>query len=339
MNETALSYSSLSSFRNCRKLFDWRYNHRIVPLESDPALIFGTVIHACLEHWHRDRDLAKVLDFIDRTYAQRDQDARQRRNWHMATAIMRAYVARYPVEDFEVEALETPFEVPVLNPDTGAASRTFVLKGKIDGILRRDGANILFEHKTASIIDAGYLEKLWTDFQIILYARAIERLRGIRIDTVLYNVIAKTRLKQAEGETEAEFEVRRAELAAKNKSGKSSATRKLPETDAEFQVRLAEWYAQPDAMVRQELILSRDRFTEIEAEVWELTQSMLIARRRGFWYRNTSQCFLYNRPCPYWPICSSGDNPNVIANAYRVENRERDAAGELTDPVEPEPIF
>jgi len=53
---------------------------------------------------------------------------------------------------------------------------------------------------------------------------------------IIYNVLVKARLQQSAGETEAEYEARRAELIAKSKTGKSSAQRKLPESDEAFHV-------------------------------------------------------------------------------------------------------
>ena len=84
------------------------------------------------------------------------------------------------------------------------------------------------------LLDASYLDRLWTDFQITLYAHYVEQALGIRISGVLYNILVKARLQQSAGETEAEFDARRAELIAKSKSGKSSAQRRMPETDEEF---------------------------------------------------------------------------------------------------------
>jgi hypothetical protein len=61
------TYSMWRLFRNCRMACKWRYIDELVPLERDPNLAFGSVIHDCLECWHGERDLAKVLDHIDRT--------------------------------------------------------------------------------------------------------------------------------------------------------------------------------------------------------------------------------------------------------------------------------
>ncbi len=311
------TYSMWSLFRNCRKAVEWRYLQQLVPLQRDRNLHFGSLIHECLELWHRERDLARVLDLIDRRCAARAQDEDQQRDWHLATAMMRGYAARYPAEDFEIVALEHVFEGPIVNPATGAASRSFRLAGKVDGIIRAGQEYFILENKTVSQIDSDYLERLWTDFQITLYAHYVEQTMGLPITGILYNVLVKARLQQSKGETEEEFEARRAELLAKSKTGRTAARRREPESDEEFQRRLNEKYADPAMFHREMLYLSRDRFDVLRSELWELTQAFLDARRRGVFYQNTAFCFNYQRPCPYFALCRSNGNPNVVENFYQ----------------------
>src|SRR5687768_15611521 len=102
------TYSMWNLFRNCRKAAQWRYVLELVPLEKDRNLSFGSLMHACLEIWHGKRDLALALAHIDRELANRSQEPEQKRVWHLATAMMRAYAARYASEEFEVVALEKP---------------------------------------------------------------------------------------------------------------------------------------------------------------------------------------------------------------------------------------
>ena len=117
MGAPAIStYSMWSLFRNCRKAFEWRYLEELVPLERDRNLALGTVIHQCLEVWHSTRQLDAVLDTIDRAYPNRDQEADEKRDWHLATAMMRGYATRYTDEEFEVVALEKTFEGKIVNP-------------------------------------------------------------------------------------------------------------------------------------------------------------------------------------------------------------------------------
>jgi hypothetical protein len=232
--------------------------------------------------------------------------------------MMIAYASRYAREDFNIIALEKTFEGPIINPKTGAASRSFVLAGKVDGIVRVGDSYYILEHKSAAQIDADYLERLWTDFQIAIYSFYVEQALAIPITGVIYNILAKARLQQSKGETEDEYQARRAELIAKSKSGTTTAKRKMPESDEEFQARLAEKYADPEMFHREMLYLSRDRFDLLRAELWELTQAFLDARRRGIFYQNTGFCFNYHRPCAYFAICRSNGNPNIIENFFEI---------------------
>lgn len=338
MNRSVLTtYTMWRLFRDCRKAVFWRYVQELVPIERDRNLSFGTLVHDCLRTWHQMRDFAPVQSIIDAAYADRTNRLEQKRVWHYATAMMLAYAKRYAREEFEVVLLEHGFECDIVNPRTGKASRSFRIAGKVDGVIRIEGQYYLLEHKTASVVDRDYLEQLWTDFQITLYSHYLEKQLGIRIAGVLYNVLIKTKLEQRSGETEAEFEARRAELIAKSKTGKSSAKRQLPETDEEFQLRLATKYEEPSMLHRERIYFSRERFDVLRADLWELTQQLLDARNRDAFYQNTSQCFQRGRRCPYLPLCQSDGNPNVVENLYE----KRPPHQELLDeqPIDAEPAF
>jgi hypothetical protein len=319
--KSVLTYSALNTFRNCPRKYKHRYVDCLRPREKAEALSFGSVIHGAVEFWyrgmgHRDR-FAAVLRFIDLMFPARSGDEREKAHWHLARAMMTGYAACYADEDFEIVELEKPFTGEIRNPDTGRPSQTFVMAGKADAIVRRADGLYLLEHKTASSVDASYLDKLWTDTQIALYSYYLRQL-GYPIVGVIYNVLLKSRLQQKAGETEAEFAIRHAELAAKNKNGKSTAKRQLPESDEEFEARLAEWYSRPEAFHREHVYLSEERLAMLQEEVWEITQQYLDARRRGKWLLNTSNCFSFQRPCEYLPYCQSGFNPNIVDNLYQI---------------------
>ncbi len=322
-------------FRNCRKACDWRYVKELVPIQRDHNLMFGSLIHECLEKWHTCRDITQVLEHIDRSLACRAQDESQMADWHLATAMMKSYAKRYETEEFEVVFLEKTFAGKIKNPVTRFASRTFELAGKVDGVVRMKDGYYLLEHKTASQIDGDYLEKLWSDFQITLYAHYIKQTQGIKITGIIYNVLVKARLQQGKGENEREFESRKADLLAKSKTGKTTATRKEPEPDDDFQNRLLAKFDEPGMFHREMLYISRDQYDALEADLWELTQQFLDCRRRGVYYRNTAFCFNYHRPCAYFALCKSGDSQNVIDCFYEKAPAHEELLG---DPVTSESV-
>lgn len=330
-----LTYSALNCFRNCPKRYQLRYIDCLRRPESPEALAFGSVIHEALQQWYTlpvdNHRLLAILDFIDGRYPNRGLDAREKSCWRLARAMLIGYAERYANEEFEVLHVEKEFEAEIRNPDTGRPSQTFTMAGKTDGIVRLDDELYLLEHKTAATLTSDYLDRLWTDTQIALYCFYLRQL-GFPIVGVVYNVLLKARLQQHAGETDAEFEARRTVLAAKNKSGKSTAKRQEPETDEEFAARLHEWYARPEAFHRERIYLSEDRLAMLQEEVWEITQQYLDARSRGKWLMNTSNCFSFQRPCDYLPYCQSGFNPNVRDNLFHTVAPHEELTGVATTP-------
>ena len=314
-----LSYSALSAYLRCPKAYQLRYLQELAPLERSANLRFGSVIHDCLERWHRGDSLDAVLAFINETYPAPRLDEFVRRDWHLARAMLKGYARQFPTERFRVLALEKEFLVPLVNPATGRASRKLMLAGKVDGLVQQDGQVWLLEHKTASVVDGDYLERLPMDLQVHLYALCAERAWGFQVAGVLYNPLLKIQLKQAQGETEGEFEERRAALRAKSKTGKTSAKRQMPESDEDFHERLLARYQDPGVFMRQEVFICRSRLRELAREVWDLGQDILRARREDRFLRNTESCYRKDRRCAYVPLCRSGECPLVRENFFRRE--------------------
>jgi hypothetical protein len=242
----------------------------------------------------------------------------EKRDWHYQNAMAVAYAAQVADEDLVVLALEKEFSGHLVNPVTGRRSRSFFLRGKIDGVVQRGPEVLLLEHKTAGTLTGDYVERLAMDLQIQLYAHYAREALGFPVTSILYNVLVKPRLAQAEGETEEQYQARCAELIAASKTGKTSAKRRMPETDEEFQARLAAWFAAESRFTRIELLLDFDTIEAVRQQIWDIGQEILAARRDGHWHQNGRACFVYGN-CPYFAVCASKGNPLVIANQYRVE--------------------
>lgn len=309
------TYTFWQAFKNCRKKAQVRYLMGYVPLERSDNMFFGGVIHTALEMWYKVLGKEFFHDFIAKSELAIDLKIK-------AGCMMDAYTALYPEEDFEIYEIEEEFEDDIINPETGAKSRSFTIGGKVDMIVRKkyDGTFWLVEHKTASGISEGYIAKLWTDFQIVLYSYYIERKFGIKITGIIYNILGKCGIKMRVGESEEEYQERYAALVAKSKHGKSSAKRKFPDTPEEFADRVREYYQDPMLFHREEIILDRAMIKEMQYEVWDLTKSLLEAKSRNMYYRNTGFCYYWNKPCEYFPYCSSRENPLVLENLYRKED-------------------
>jgi hypothetical protein len=314
----ALTYSAMSTFQTCRRRYRYRYEDYLVPIAKARALAFGSVTHEWLETWHRARSVDAAQAVIDHAYLNRQAEPDAKRDWHYQTAMLRAYAEQFADEAFTVVELEKEFSGPLANPATGYPSRRFFVRGKLDGIVQRGDDYLLMEHKTAGTLTGDYVERLALDLQIQLYAHYAREALAVPVTGILYNVLVKPRLAQAEGESEDQYQARCAELIAASKTGKTSAKRKVPENDEEFQARLAAWFAAEPRFTRIELLLDADTLAAVRQQIWDIGQEINAARRDSRWHQNGKACFGMGT-CAYWPICSSKGNPLVIENNYRVE--------------------
>jgi hypothetical protein len=125
-----LTSSSARTYRSCARKYQFAYDLGIRPRVAASALSFGKRIHAGLETW-----LTSGLDVDAALSAMKlapyDNDCAK------AEAMVRGYDARWRNEPFDVVEVEKEFTAPLVNPETGGTSRTFLRAGRIDALVRR----------------------------------------------------------------------------------------------------------------------------------------------------------------------------------------------------------
>ena len=127
-----LTTSSMRAYRSCPRKYHLRYERGLRGVERAGVLVFGTRIHAALEAWFTsNRSLDAALDALK--LEPYDFDGAK------AEAMIRGYHTRWADEALDVLAVEKEFVAPLVNPTTGAASRTFALAGKVDAIVATQG--------------------------------------------------------------------------------------------------------------------------------------------------------------------------------------------------------
>jgi hypothetical protein len=204
-----------------------------------------------------------------------------------AEAMLRGYDARWGTEPYEVLAVEAEFRAPLVNPETGAASRTWQRGGKIDAIARDSAGRILVvEHKTASediTPGSSYWRRLSMDGQVSGYFLGSDAL-GFPAEACLYDVLAKPKLRP--------YEV--------------SKKRVEPETPEEFRARcLAAIAEDPNAYFRRgEVVRLQAEAEEALFDDWQTAQQMREAERLGRFPRNPDACMKWGRPCDFFDVCA-----------------------------------
>ena len=293
MEQRKLTNSMRSKFNACHRAYKIAYVDLIRPAKASEALTFGTAMHALLEaYWTgANPDFSKTTgdEFKDKTLI----------------ALYDGYIEKWGLKDYlnyeRIDA-EIGFEAPLMNPETGGVSKTWVLAGKIDAIAKdkTTGKHIIVEHKTTSQ-DIGpgsdYWKKLPIDGQVSGYYVGASTL-GYDVDVCLYDVIRKPTIKPYKATPE------------ENRKYKKDGTlyagqHETDETPDEWYARLKadiaerpEYYFQRIEVVRSESDLSDYLF-----DMWAVGREIADAERIGRWSRNPNACSVYGS-CEYFDVCT-----------------------------------
>ncbi len=347
-----LTTSAQKKYRACARAFYNEYELCYRSAFADPALRFGTLGHGGIEAWSieamRDpRDLAARLDAaIDAINNHPAGDAYDKPK---AVALMAGYHAMWAEEDVEYLAVERQFDTPLLNPETGAASRTFRLGGKVDAIVRWRGELYVMEHKTSKE-DIGpgsdYRERLTLDSQVSNYLVGARSL-GFDVVGSLYDIIGKPGQRPSSialtDEDGVKIVLDASGARARTKDGKKwrqtgdAATgltlQSRPETPDEYGERIAaaitadpeRYFQRPTPVVRMV-----DEEREAAFDLWQTAAQIRESRRLSAWPRNSNSCRAYGKTCAFLPVClgtATLDDPTKFRKAEKV-NEELSTEGD-----------
>lgn len=248
-----------------------------------------------------------------------------------AAILATEYVRHYYNADYQrynTEAVELETDNSVVNPTSGAKSRTFFHSSKLDGLAfdRFSNETVIIEHKsTGEDLGDGspYWRKLTIDSQVSKYILSMKESGRVEVRSVLYDVVKKpttgpkrvvAKLVREAAETGAYYgfwipaeelaTLRQAYEAGKGKSG--GFTGKYDETMVLYGLRLRSIVSSdPAAFFQRRLIVRTDEeIEEYASELWQLSKEIRESRNAGVAPRNTSNCSQYGRLCEYFPICT-----------------------------------
>lgn len=128
-----LSTSSGRAFGSCPRKYFYAYEMRRRAISATRALRFGTIFHIGLEVWWTTVDLERALAAMRAAYAKHEIDPVEAVR---AEELMLGYHVLWKNEPLTVVAVESEFSAPLVNPETGAESKTWQRGGKIDAIVR-----------------------------------------------------------------------------------------------------------------------------------------------------------------------------------------------------------
>ncbi len=305
-----LTNSEMATFRRCQREHKHAYVDGYRSREDADALRFGTLWHLGLEQLYLGNGLEHAIEVATAGAADAFEAAKLR-------VLLTGYEARWGEMGPELEGVEERFYAPLVNPETGRASNTFVLGGKLDVRMR----DAFMEHKTTSD-DIGlgslYWRVLTLDSQVSTYYAGARQL-GTDAQKCIYDVVKKPGIRPKQiplVEDGAKVVLDQAGERVRTKDGKKwretgdtalgYVLQTRDETAEEYEARLLEdVMANPDAYYqRGEVVRLEAELREAMQDAWDVGQQMLEARRAGRAPRNAQACRRWGSVCAFFDVCS-----------------------------------
>jgi len=357
-----LTASSTRAHKKCPYLYYLQYVLGIRPAIEEQALRFGKAWHRCLELLAGGQSVEQVVAQIDQWYAQCPTHV-ELTDWHVERETLAAAISAYDwfwkIDPAQVEACEQTFNLPIVNPETGAASTKWRMAGKIDKRVRRGERLLVREHKSSSA-DLSPQSDYWLqkrlDSQISFYVLAGRQLAGVA--GVDYDVFRKPQIRPSmltQAETKAfvqsgeycgdRFDVYVAtdldggpmvsvdtivadvKLGAAPKPTKANPNPEQPfairETPAMFGARLVQTICAEPAryFARQEIARTELDLEQFRHELWAQMQAINDQTLSGRFFRNENACLQKgDKKCPYCSICWFGCEVRISDDGSIIED-------------------
>lgn len=311
-----LTVSRMKTARSCQREHHYRYGLGYRPRRQSEELRFGDLVHRGLEQWWLAcaDPVARVANALA-AVACEDPFEQVR-----AEEMILGYDARWGDEPLEAIFVECQFIGPVINPTTGAPSKTWKLGGKMDVLARntRTGFVHIIEHKTsAEDISAGsaYWKRLRLDAQVSVYFDGADILKH-PAESCVYDVLAKPGLrpKKATPLEDRKYTKKTNELYANQ--------RETDESHDEYRVRVREAIASApdDYFSRGEIVRLEEERADALHDVWDIGRQLREAELAGRYPRNPEACVRYGRTCGFFGVCCREEQLDDPALFEKLEN-------------------
>jgi hypothetical protein len=230
-----LTPSAVDAYTECTKIYDFSYNKAIYPTAYPSALTTGTAVHTGVESFKKgegleaglaaavssfERKLERVFEYLPPEWVAEVKE-KAARDLAKTRAMLRAYWERFhvggpgdPPLDRELDfiAIELSFHLPMLNPRTGRASRTFMKAGRADGVAalraKLEVGLFVWELKTTSDTVEEMVDSLKQSIQPATYQELAGRLLKRPITGAIVDIVKKPTIRGRKGEGLGDFEDR-----------------------------------------------------------------------------------------------------------------------------------
>lgn len=292
VNDPVLSYSKVSTFMNCRRMYYFTYVKGYQSKVLNKNYVVGNFVHLGLRNIY-----SKVSDGIQKTMKFFHVERKNFRKQMIISAedeqklneqeiviegILEAYAKKYSKFIRETKHIGSEEEIK-LSHTTSVGTKVI---GRLDNLLERKGNLYIHEIKTASTVTPDYIRNIKNSFQITLYKAMYNNLYKKKIKGFIFDVIRKPSIRQ-----------------------------KQKENKHEFLERLYQYYLnENDPMlfymeIMDNSLISQDKaFNVLDNVAKDLKNCKTI----DDYYHNYNYCFVFSR-CQYYDMCMFGENNETLS--------------------------
>jgi hypothetical protein len=191
-----LDNSALELITTCPRQAQYYILHKREKSAERTALMFGGIIHKILEAKYKaitsplETQTAIMLAVAADAFSTWTPDAEEFRNYDCAVRFVGEYQKLYGIEPFEVNAIETPFAVPIGEFVFGGKTIKVIWQGRIDLVVKGMESKLYgIDHKSTSMMGPSYFREFDLSSQIKGYGWAIRETLGITLEGFIVNAL------------------------------------------------------------------------------------------------------------------------------------------------------
>lgn len=284
-NVVPLSYSSISTFLDCRHKYYYKYIKGYSPREYKSSYVVGNFFSLGLYYLYTKKQ--KPITETMKLFEIEKQKLREKLSLSPAEeqnlneqdviirGMLRAYKTKY--KNFIKKTTHIGNEVTLKYKSTTGVN----FMGRIDNLLINKGKKYIHEIKTSKYLDENYVKNIKNSLQVALYFTLYNELHEDKINGIVYDVIRKPSIRL-----------------------------KRKESKEEFLVRLSEYYADPTRtdvfymeIIDKPMITSKKVYNLLDKVLDDIKR----CKKEPDYYHNFNHCFVWNR-CEYYDVCFFGEN-------------------------------
>jgi len=298
-NKIYLSYSGMSCFMDCKRMYYWRYIQQLELIQFSPHFIIGNAIDFGISLlYEKDANTIKktLMEFSKLRKKLRGEislNIQQEQELNDQEVIIVGMLEAYKdIHKKHIKELRHQHTQLKANVDFNGITVGI----KIDNIIGKKKKLYLHELKTTKQLTPDYVKNIKNDLQTAIYFHIYNLKKlGPTLDGIIYDVIQKPSIRL-----------------------------KKKETKQEFVGRLKEYYKGPDGNTRYYMeiidqpLLHKDRILNT---ITGIADDLKNRKTMEDFYPNDRFCYVYKR-CEYYTICHEGATKSILAN-YKKRGGEK----------------